>query len=507
MDITYKIKFIDSFRFMATSLSKLVDNLTDNIHNDKCIKCKSNLCFVRAMNETLLFKCIACEKEYEKEINKELVERFANTYKFCNNDINKFIMLLRKGVYPYEYIDEWDKFNEKIIPSKELFYSNLTSENISEVDYMHANNVFKIFELNNLGDYHDLYVRSDTLSLADVFENFRNACLSSYELDPAHFVSLPGLAWQACLKKTNVELELLTDYDMLLMTEEGIRGGICHAIQRYAKANNKYMKDYYKKKKSSYIQYLDANNLYGKAMTEKLLVRGFRWMDDISKMDEDFVRSYDKNDNKGYILEVDVDYPNELQNLHSDLPFLPERMVINNTKKLVCNLNDKKNYVVHINVLKQALDHGLKLRKVHRVIEFDQEVWLYIDVNTELRKKASNDFEKDFFKLMNNAVFGKTMENVRKHRDIKLVKTDKKRNKLVAEPYYHTMKLIDNNLAIIEMRKVKVKMNKPIYLGLSILNISKITMYEFWYDYVKSKYEDKARLCYMDTDSFVVYKN
>ena len=440
---------------MAT---KLVYDLTDNIHNDKCIKCKSNLCFVRAMNETLLFKCIDCEKEYEKEINKELVERFANTYKFCNNDINKFIMLLRKGVYPYESMDGWDKFNEKIIPSKELFYSNLTLENISEVDYMHANNVFKTFELNNLGDYHDLYVRSDTLLLADVFENFRKACIKNYELDPAHFVSLPGLAWQACLKKTSAELELLTDYDMLLMIEDGIRGGICHAIQRYAKANNKYRTDYDKKKKSSCIQYLDANNLYGKAMTEKLPVRGFRWMDDISRMDEDFVRGYDKNDNKGYILEVDADYPNELQNLHSDLPFLPERMVINNTKKLECNLNDKKNYVVHINVLKQALDHGLKLRKVHRVIEFDQEAWLkeYIDVNAELRKKASNDFEKDFFKLMNNAVFGKTMENVRKHRDIKLVKTDKKRNILVSKPNYHTMKLIDNNLAIIEMRKVKV---------------------------------------------------
>ena len=469
-------------------------------------KCKSNLCFVRAINEKLIFKCIDCEKEYEKEFHKELLERFANTYKFCDNDLNKFIMLLRKGVYPYEYIDEWDKFNEKIIPSKESFYSNLTLENISETDYAHANNVFKKFNINNLGEYHDIYVRSDTLLLADIFENFRQSCLKNYKLDPAHFVFLPGLAWQACLKKTNVELELLTDYDMVLMVEEGIRGGICHAMQRYAKANNKYMKDYDRKKKSSYIQYLDANNLYGKAMTEKLPVRGFRWMDDISKIDEDFVKNYNKNDTKGYTLDVDVDYPNKLQNLHSDLRFLLERMVINNTKKLVCNLNDKKNYIVHINVLKQALDHGLKLRKVHRVIEFDQEAWLkeYIDVNTELRKKATNDFEKDFFKLMNNAVFGKTMENVKKHRDIELVKTDKKRNKLVSEPNFHTMKLIDNNLAIIEMRKVKVKMNKPIYLGLSILDISKITMYEFWYDYVKIKYEDKARLCYMDTDSFVV---
>ena len=235
-----------------------------------------------------------------------------------------------------------------------------------------------------------------------------------------------------------------------------------------------------------------------------MAVRGFKWVNDISEIDEDFVKDYNQNDNKGYILDVDVDYPSKLQNLHSDLPFLPERMIINNTKKLVCNLNDKKNDIVHINVLKQALDHGLK--KVRRVIEFEQEAWLkeYIDVNTELRKKATNDFEKDFFKLMNNVVFGKTMENVRKHRDIKLVKTNKKRNKLVSEPNFHTMKLIDNNLAIIEMRKVKVKMNKPIYLGLSILDISKITMYEFWYNYVKIKYQDKPRLCYMVTDSFVV---
>ena len=165
IDITYKIKFIDSFRFMATSLSKLVDNLTDNIHNDKCIKCKSNLCFVRAMNEKLIFKCIDCEKVYEKEFNKELIERFAKTYKFCDNDLSKFIMLLRKGVYPYECMDEWDEFNEKIIPGKELFYSNLTLENIIETDYAHANNVLKNFNINNLGEYHDLYVRSDTLLL------------------------------------------------------------------------------------------------------------------------------------------------------------------------------------------------------------------------------------------------------------------------------------------------------------------------------------------------------
>ena len=383
---------------MATSLSKLVDNLTEGIHNDKCIKCKSNLCYMKVTDKKLIFRCFDCKKNYRKEINKELIERFASTYKFCNNDINTFITLLRKGVYPYEYMDGWDKFNEKLIPSKESFYSSLTLENITEVDYIHAKNVFKTFKLNNLGDYHDLYVRSDTLLLADIFENFRNACLSNYELDPAHFISLPGLAWQACLKKTGVELELLTDYDMLLMIDEGIRGGICHAVHRYAKANNIYMKDYDSSKESSYIQYLDSNNLYGTAMSEKLPMNGFKWVNDIFEINETFVNSYNKNSDKSYILEVDVDYPSKLHKLHSDMPFLPERMIFDKTKKLVCNLHDKKNYVVHISILKLALDHGLKLRKVHRVIEFNQKAWLkeYIDVNTELRKNAANDFEKDF---------------------------------------------------------------------------------------------------------------
>ena len=207
--------------------------------------------------------------------------------------------------------------------------------------------------------------------LSDVFENFRNKCTEIYELDPANFLSAPGLAWQACLKKTGVKLESLTDIDMLLMVEKGTRGGICQAIHRYAKSNNKYMKNYDKDIISSYQTYLDGNNLYGWAMSQRLPVNGFKWVKKLSKFNEIFIRNYGENSDKGYFLEVDVNYPKKLFYLHKNLPFLPERKKLNKVEKRICNIEDKEKYVMHIKVLKQALNHGLVLKNVHRVIKFN----------------------------------------------------------------------------------------------------------------------------------------
>ena len=293
-----------------------------------------------------------------------------------------------------------------------------------------------------------------------MFENFRKVCLRESKLEPCYFVSAPGLAWTAMLKLTKVKLELLTDVDVLLMFEEGTRGGISQAIHKDATANNKYMKNFNKKVISTFLQYLVANNLYGWAMCKKLPIGRFKWIDP-KEYTEEKIKGYDDNSNTGAILKVDIEYPKELHNLHKDLPFLWERRRLDKTSKLITTLDDKNEYVVHISALKQALNHGLILKKVHKIVEFKQRAWMkpYTDKNTKLRSESKNDFEKDYFKLMNNSAYGKTMENVRKHRDIKLVATISERKKLVSEPNYQTCKQFSEDLMAIEMKKTKININ------------------------------------------------
>ena len=432
-------------------------------------------------------------------------------------------LLLRKGVYPYEHMDSWERFADTQLPKKASFYSKLTGEHISDKDYAHAQNVWEVFSCQNIGEYCDLYCRTDVLLLADVFETFRKTCMGQYSLDPAHYYTSPGLSWDALLKKTGVELELLTDYDQHLFIEKGLRGGISMVSKRYAKANNPKVEGYNSSKPNTHILYLDANNLYGWAMSQPLPTGGFQWVDDCDRLAET-ITEHPADSHEGYILEVDLEYPGELHNVHNAYPLAPERMVVKKewmseyqhelldagveVEKLVPNLYNKNSYVLHYRNLQLYLSLGMKLTKVRRALIFQQSRWMepYIRLNTELRKKATSGFEKDLFKLMNNSVFGKTMENLRKRVDVKLVRADEddRLRRLIASPSYARANIFDNDLAAIQMHKSRLLLNRPVYVGMSVLDLSKHLMYDFYYNKPKKQYGECCQLLYTDTDSLLL---
>ena len=303
-------------------------------------------------------------------------------------------LLLKKGIYPHEYMDSFERFDETQLPEKEKFYSSLSGKGITDEDYVHVKQVWEAFGCGNLGDYHNLYVETDTLLLADVFENFRKVCQQKYGLDPAHYYSAPGLSWDALLKKTGVELELLTDMDMHLMIERGMRGGISMASKRYGKANNPRVEGYDPAQLTNYITYLDANNLYGWAMSLPLPKKGLHWKRVMPT--EEQIMKMKWNSKKGWILEVDLEYPAYLHDAHNDYPLAPEKKEIKTekmseyqrllmrehgiempkTEKLLLTLEDKEKYVTHYSNLQFYLRQGMRLKKVHQVIEFNQEPWM-----------------------------------------------------------------------------------------------------------------------------------
>lgn len=300
--------------------------------------------------------------------------------------------------------------------------------------------------------------------LADVFESFIDVCHKKYKLDPSHYITAPSLSHDAMLKMTGVKLELLTDEDMYLFFEEGIRGGVSTITNRYAKANNKYMRTFNPEEPSNYIMYLDANNLYGWAMSQPLPVGGFEWLspNEIENM------MNDHNKINSCTLEVDLEYPQNLHDYHNDYPLAPESIVVNNTPKLIPNLNNKKKYVLHCENLKLYFKHGLKLTKIHRGIKYNESNFLqtYINNNTESRKVATNDFEKDFYKLMNNSVFGKTMENVRNRAKIKIVNglETETLEKLIAKPHYRGSHIFEKSNLVSVHRNIKqTNLPRPVH--------------------------------------------
>ncbi|KAJ4445491.1 hypothetical protein ANN_07299 [Periplaneta americana] len=368
-------------------------------------------------------------------------------------------------------------------------------------------NVFALDENDDtLGEYSDLYLKSDTLILTDVFENFREMCLKAYDLDCMYYYTVPGLAYSAMLKLTGVELQLIKDMTMLLLFEQGIRGGICQCVTRHAVANDPKSDNFDDSKSPSAIYYVDANNLYGFAMSQKLPYGGFAWLTD-EEIHHFDLQAVNDDSEIGYVLEVDIEYPNHLFEKHRDLPFCAEfaKPPDGKHKKLLTTLHSKQNYVAHYKLLQQAVDHGLQIVKIHRAIKFKQSHWLkqYIDLNTEMRRNANNDFEKDFFKLMNNAVFGKTMENVRKRTHFRLVSNDEKLKKLISKPHFLDRVIYAENLVGIHLRQTQILFDKALYVGMCILELSKVHMYNFHHRIMKEQFGDKFKLCYMDTDSFI----
>ena len=404
--ITFKIgnlHFKDSAQFLTTSLDKLVANLK-----------------AKAIKENNIKGIFSTTWKYFQTNWKHLPE-------------TAFELLTKKGVYPYTYMDSFDRFTEEQLPPKQKYYSDLSLKDISDEDYKFAHQLWETYGLKNLGELHDLYCETDVMLLADIFENIRKLSLENYKLDPTHFCTAPGLSWSAALKYTKIQLELLTDPDMSLFIDKGLVGGISLIANHYAKANSPGLKDYNPNDPNSYLMLLDCNNQYGWAMSEPLPHSGFQWADvDPTVKDwSGIVQSLKDDSDTGYIFEVDLEYPQELHDLHDTYPLAPEHLTIQEGMlspyqkqladdlgikiggdKLCLTLNNKKKYICHYRNLKQYLELGLKIQKVHRILKFNQSTWLkqYIDLNTGLRKKANSKFEEDFAKLMNNSFFGKTCE-------------------------------------------------------------------------------------------------
>ena len=491
----------------------------------KNLQFKDSLQFLNSSLDTLV-----ANLRLKQKSGKTLQELFPNLFNYFQSEwshlsLEDFELLSRKGVYPYQFMDSHEKFQMRELPSRSCFYNDITKKDISDEDYEFVQTLWDRFGMETMGSLHDLYMICDTLLLSDIFDNFRNFSLKHYGLDPAHFTTAPGLSWSASLLLTKQVLEIPTDPNMHIFFDRGMRGGISLVANPFAQANNEFMDNFNSSLPRSEIKFYDANNQYGWAMEHFLPTHGFEWVE-VETMSlegwREFILNQSKDQEIGYFFEVDLHYPVNLHDDHDNFPLAPEHLDIKEEmlsqyqkdlgkelevkvggKKLCLTLSNKYNYITHYRNLKMYLERGLKLLKVHRVLKFVQSPWLkpYIDLNTSLRKSANNKFEEGFAKLMNNSFFGKTCEDVRKYRDVKIVLDKKKAEKLISRPSLEQCKIYEENLVALQLKRKNVTLNKPRYIGMSVLEISKLIMYDFHYDFIMKNYPG-SKLLFSDTDSF-----
>ena len=430
-------------------------------------------------------------------------------------------LLKKKLAYPYEKFKSYDSLLEPFAGlSKEDFYSTLTQSYAADEEIERTNEIIKHFNIENGLQLTELYLKTDVLLLADVFENFIKVSTIEYGLNPLYCVSLPGYTWNCGLSFTGITLDYIKDIDMLLLIENNIRGGISGVMgPRYVSSDDK-----------TKILYIDANNLYGWAMIQFLPYGDLEFVGVNQLGLEDILKTVDDSET-GYFVEVDLEYPDSIKEKTKYFPFCPENKVIDPSKyseymanrspvglqgsklkKMICDWTNKQNYLVHYRLLKFYVRHGMVVTKVHRVIQFKQKPWLkkYIDLNTQKRAKANTKFEQDFLKTMNLAIYGKFIENIRNRVNIEFIdknnveKIVKIQSKLTFNGIHKSFDTFDSFL----MKKREIVFDKPIYLGFAVLDLSKLLMYEFYYDvlfpYFNSDSNENLVLHYMDTDSFVI---
>lgn len=464
------------------------------------------------------------------DIMKKSNKTLKLTKKWLGEDDTGLELLSRKGVFPYEYAtDENSLINTTVLPPIETFYDTLRECHIDQQDYQHSQRVWSHFKCKNLLDYMIIYLISDVILLADVFENYRSFFLAKFSLDCTKYLSLPGLSYDCMLKYTKIKLDFIYDLETYEFLKKGLRGGVAMIPLRYARANNPQLENYDPKEPTTHLVYLDCNALYSSIMTKKIPYRDLRWTSKTVEEIKAILKDYTPNSNIGYYIECDLHYPIKIHDLTKDLPLAPEHRIVtkemlspradelskkfgikvDKNPKLLSTQYDKIKYVCHAENLQYYLQKGMKLKKVHRVLKFKQKAVFkpYIDLCIKERNQPNiTADEKSMWKLCCNSIFGKTITNIEKRNTLRLISDEKKVLRAIKNPRFKHADVINRKIIKVSSAKKKTVVTTPYYIGVTVLELSKLLLMKIHYEHFMKKYgRFKLSLCMTDTDSLLYH--